>query len=491
MGMRWLFSVRGLAQLFGILFCLHWGCTMLAFPLYKGRLEGYAPVVLGLLVGGALCVPGVRQGLSRWLLAWPKTRFLLGLVVLALALRLAAILVFPVEPVNDHRYFHRYAVNLLDGKGYGGIPWPHLRHLDGNGGLRAFYPPGMTFLLAAWYQLTGAGAISGKVLNCLIGTGMVLLLYDIGRRLRGNLVGRWAGLTAAVLPTLVFYSASLGYEIVLGTLFCLVLEITLICQERVRWYHALALGLVLGFGTLVKPVCLLVPGLLLVWWLWLGLGWRSLAWTAVVLVVQAAVVAPWTVRNYYTFHQFVPVSTNGGYVLYSANNPESYGFHMPVEPLPGETDEVAMDRARSRAAVSWILAHPADFLRLAAMKTTITWGTASTIMSFLSCDRMTDREEQVCMATLNTAWTALLVVCFFATCRAPLWGERRFLLALLLLVYLAGLQLVFEAESRHHIPALAPLLLVAANGLAAPPRRLPLREATVQSHTELSSLQSC
>ena len=445
-------------------------------PLYKVRPAGYLPVVVGLAVGVVFCLPRVRGSIGRLLERPSAPAFLVSVAALALGLRLAAVFFFPLEPVNDQFFFHRYAVNLLAGKGYGNLAWPSLLHLSANGGgPKAFYPPGMTLLLTAWYWLTTTAPLSGKLLNTLIGVVQVLLIYDIARRTTGSLVARWAALLAAVLPTLVIWSASLGYEVVLGTLLCAIIDLALLTlsSQKRRWLPVAVLGLLLGFACLVKPIALLIPGMLLVWWLYMGAGWRAVGHTAAVVVLMALVVAPWTVRNYQVLGKFVLVSSNGGYMLYNANHPGATGIHLTAEPLPGEVDEVAMDHLRRRAAFQWMRENPDRVGMLALVKATLTWGTASTVMSFVSADRLPVWQESLFMALLNVAWTALLVVCVSATWTTGVWRQRSWYLALLLLAYLFGIHLLAEAETRHHITVLGPILLVAAYGLAHDDRPRP------------------
>jgi len=458
--------------LFGALFCLQWTIALLVFPIYKERLSGYLPIIVGLVVGLLFCSTRLTSSITRKITNVSPGVFLLGTTLMALSIRLIAVALFPIEPVNDHLFFHRYAVNILNGKGFGGLPWPGLPHLGYR--VYALYPPGMSFLLASWYWLTTASVVAGKIVNCLIGTGMVLLLYDIGRRILGNAAGRWAALIAAVLPTLVFYSASLGYEIVLATLLLSVIDFALVVlhlRGLWRWLVVAAIGVLLGVGCLVKPICLLVPFLLLAWWLLLGVGWRAWLFAATSFLFMFSVILPWTLRNERIFNRFVLISTNGGCVLYSANNPEATGVYMTVRPLPGEVDEVAMDRLRRQAGVRWIVGHPVQFLRLAFVKAVVTWGTSSTIMSFISCDRMAAWQENICMGLLNVGWTALLIVCIFSTATTPIWRQRKLYLAFAMLMYLFLIHLVAEAESRHYIPVLGTLILIAAYGISCKSRK--------------------
>lgn len=449
---------------FGILFLVAWAGALLAFPFVKGRPAGLSAVVVGLLLGGAICRQASISALNLWITRDPTKRFLVKIAGAAIVLRLAAICLFPVAPVNDHAFFHRYAIKLLAGDGYGGIQWPSMSHIDG-GRLKAFYPPGMTFLLAGCYSITGAYPVAGKILNSIIGVGLVLLIYDVGRRAIGPITGRWAATLAAVFPTLVFYSASLGYEVALATVLLAVVDLTLLARSQSRAWVFATIGALLGIAALIKPIALLVPILLSAYSLTIYGVTQTIRFSAITVVAMVAVVAPWTFRNYRTLGAFVPVSTNGGYVLYSVNSPSATGLSRKVAPPPGEVDEASMDRSRFRAARVWIIGNPIEFGRLALLKTTYTWGTTSTIISYLSCDRLPTWQENVYMAVLNTAWTMLFVLCVRGALSGGAWHERGLLLPIWLLAYVFALHLAFEAESRHHIPVIASLILVAACGL--------------------------
>ena len=65
----------------------------------------------------------------------------------------------------------------------------------------------------------------------------------------------------------------------------------------------------------------------------------------------ASVIAPWTIRNWFVLHSFVPISTNGGVVFYSGNgslNPREQGsaqYDLYVELYRDFDSEVERDRA--------------------------------------------------------------------------------------------------------------------------------------------------
>ena len=133
----------------------------------------------------------------------------------------------------------------------------------------------------------------------------------------------------------------------------------------------------LGAATLVQPALQLFPLVLALYWMFATRKfWRTSLGVAAVLIGMAAVVAPWTVRNYHVFGQFVLVSTNGGFGLYGANNPRangSYYEYWSEEPVM-QMEELAADREAKRLAVNWIKDYPLDFLVLAAKKNALFMG---------------------------------------------------------------------------------------------------------------------
>jgi len=448
---------------FGLLFCVVWAAAMVAFPIYKGLAAGYLPLAAGLGIGllavRSRAVARALVGLE--LLA--ARRYVCLLLAVALLLRLAAVFLVPPEPMMDDREFHRHAVGMLNGQGYG------------TPGYRAFFPPGMSLVLAAWYSVTTPAPLAGKVLHALVGCLVVWMTYTIARQALPEGPARAAGAIAAVVPTLVFYTATLGYETLLALILLAASHLTvrLARAPARRWPILAALGLLLGFGALVKPVCLLVPLVLGVACWALGTRIRLAAvWTTVVVVLVLLVVSPWTWRNYRVLGAFVLVSTNGGYTLHAANNPRATGLAVAADAVPGEYDEVSRDRLRFRAALSWIADNPVAWGRLAAAKVVYVWGTTSSIMSSVSADRLTPTSEALCKAGLNVAWAALFVLCLRASLQARPWSLPALVPLTLLLGYIFVVHLFYEAISRHHVPLVPFLAIIAAAGFGGPaPRR--------------------
>ena len=132
-------------------------------------------------------------------------------------------------------------------------------------------------------------------------------------------------------------------------------------------------GLFLGAATMVRPIVLVVPIVLFLYWLWVFPNRaRVLAQVGVILLVFAAIIVPWTIRNVISMHAFVLVSTNSGDDFCIGNHEGATGqfvFAGPCyEGFEDTTDrrELEIDGYREgiRRGFEFILKHPADELGL-------------------------------------------------------------------------------------------------------------------------------
>ena len=79
------------------------------------------------------------------------------------------------------------------------------------------FRPGMSFVLTGWYWLVGPSVVAGKLLQVLFSVLLVWQTWATARIYLPEGQARLAGWLVALMPTLVFYTATLGYEILIGT----------------------------------------------------------------------------------------------------------------------------------------------------------------------------------------------------------------------------------------------------------------------------------
>ena len=88
---------------------------------------------------------------------------------------------------------------------------------------------------------------------------------------------------------------------------------------------------------------------------------RPAATAAVSCAVMAALIAPWTLRNWHELHGFALISTNAGLNVYEGNHAGPVG---EADALPEATDamtEMERDRYAMREGLGYIRSHPVWF----------------------------------------------------------------------------------------------------------------------------------
>jgi len=286
---------------------------------------------------------------------WPAS---VGTLILALVLRLAWAAVVPVEPFSDCGVYDQLARNIAAGQGYAFEP----------GKPTAFWAVGTSAVLAVVYKVFGHdyGYWPVVVLNVLVGVATVWLTMMLSRHWFGALAGLATGLLMAIWPGQIQFTTLTAS----APLFNLCVVAALFVESRDRWspgVRAVLTGVALAAASYVRPVSLLLPAIL-IWCRLVGpeAGRRRplavLAEAAVVVVVMAALIAPWTIRNAKAFGRPVLISTNGGPNLWMGNNPNSTGGYMP---LPDEVEgmsEVDREEFLKSQAKEYILENPRAFV---------------------------------------------------------------------------------------------------------------------------------
>jgi 4-amino-4-deoxy-L-arabinose transferase-like glycosyltransferase len=254
----------------------------------------------------------------------PRSRFALGLsavVVVAFGLRLWYALAFAPGVVvgGDGKTYH-WLANLI-ASGHGFIrPWDYT--LDGVVKPTAEHPPLYPLLLAGVSKLGWTSWTAHRIASGLMGTGAVLVVGLIGRRVAGTAVGLAAAAMAAVYPLLVLSDGTLYSE----SLYVLTIALTLLAAYRFRdrpgaWRAAL-LGGAIGLAALTRGEALLLFPLLVLPVVW-PLRGSGLRHAAVALAAMVVVISPWLIRNWITFDRPV-LSNNVGGLIAGANCHATY-----------------------------------------------------------------------------------------------------------------------------------------------------------------------
>lgn len=327
----------------------------------------------------------------------------MAILALAVLLRLGVALylgdeVDAPELLQDQRSYHALGGRLVSGHGFSFAEnWYPFTQAEAPTSHWSFL---YSLLVAGVYAFTGAHPLAMRLVQAVLG-GLLLpwmvcrlakALFSDPRAENGQAtetIALVAALVAAVYPYFVLYSATLMTETLFISTLLWSLERGLALANRLRdrsstrslWQLSptsglslgLTLGLSLGLATLLRQSIL--PWVLVLFLYLLWLGWRTgrLRATVITLTVAGlilvAFIAPFTVRNYLVYDDFLLLNSNAGYAMYSAQHPmHGTSFReFDAAPLPEGMwgrPEPEMDRALMRQGIQFIVDDPGRYLLL-------------------------------------------------------------------------------------------------------------------------------
>jgi Dolichyl-phosphate-mannose-protein mannosyltransferase len=277
--------------------------------------------------------------------------------------------------IQDQVSYDALARSLLDGRGYSFTKnwYPFTPANTPTSHWSFLYP----LFLAAIYAVTGYHPLVARLLQGSVGGALLcFLVYKIGRRVVNEETGLVGAGLAAVYGYFIYYNVALMTETFFIVLVLLTLYLGIELKENPTLMRWIGLGFSLGLAGLLRQTALLFAPFLLLW-LFIELRGKGIRWWyfTIPVVVIFLLIAPWTIRNYVVYHQFLPLNSNAGYALYASNHPHLGTYwsndHIVVpvpEDLVGQ-NEAELNRALSRKGVEFILADPQRYLWLTLDKT--------------------------------------------------------------------------------------------------------------------------
>jgi hypothetical protein len=292
--------------------------------------------------------------------------------------------------LTDQRSYHALGARLVTGHGFSFAQnWYPFTLADAPTAHWSFL---YSLFVAGVYALSGPHPLAVRTMQAVFG-GLLLpwMVYRLARRLfpataRGGergVGGEILPLVAAVaaagygyfvlyattLMTETFYIAALLWSLEVG------LRVAHHLQEgeKVSLALGLQLGISLGLAALLRQSILPWVPVMYLYLLWLAWRGRRLLSALRVLapagVLLVLCIAPFTLRNYVVYGEFLLLNSNTGYAMYSAQHPMHGTRFREFEaaPLPEDLpwgNEALMDRALMRAAVGFVVEDPGRYLLL-------------------------------------------------------------------------------------------------------------------------------
>ena len=388
---------------------------------------------------------------------------------LAFALRAAWVVYSGFTPTiaDDAGRYDLLGRSLANGGGF----------INPNGTTTLFWPPGYPFLLSAVYKLYPERLLGNHevavalLVNAVLGAATVLLVYAIGRRAFNGRVGLLGALLFAFFPSLIFLSGVTLSETLFT--FLVLLGVALIVEAELRPNRLLLIpaGLVIGYAALTRGQAALLPLVAVPFW-WRAAGsWRpALARLVVVGGLAAAVVLPWTVRNYVESNSIVPISANAGVDFYIGHSADADGRGRKVDELvfkygdlPQPQADAKVDSEGFREGLKYAVGHPLREAELSARKLfylyyddreALRWTEAHDEMRFLS-----SRVRRVLSLGSDAYYLAALALAAAGVVGWLSWRHPVRLLLISLVAYWTLAHVAFFADPRFHAPIMPVLCL--------------------------------
>ncbi|REL31117.1 hypothetical protein [Thalassotalea euphylliae] len=390
----------------------------------------------------------------RWSFNYTVSPLLI--VVLGLAIKIAAFVLFPVNFVSDSATYVSLANQLISENSY--------QH----GNTYAYWPPGYPlFLYVSHLGIIPVSTSTIFIQNCLITLIASYVIFQLTHKYHSRRAAIVAISIFTFWPTGLLGALDAYKELPLMTL--LLLSVYLYTQKSGFKYHFIN-GLVLGFCALIQPGTILFVSVFVV------LNWfkklhftNQLSLFVCLLAGMLSAIAPWSYRNTQVFDQFVMISTNGGSNMYRANNEIATGGYIAKGAIDiSHLSELEQDKRGKELAIEWIKNNPVDFFYLSFIKMTKFLGDDSTgIYSILK------RSAQQPIGEIpyyglklgaNTFWLLLWLIIFF--CREKLYSliTSDHLIATLSLsfLYFFTVHSVFESNAKYHLPAIPMFFILVA-----------------------------
>ena len=312
------------------------------------------------------------------------------MVVISFVLRLAYMVIahtYRFKAIGDNFSFGfemgRIGRSLATGGGFGSP-------FNGYTGATAWEPPLYPLLIAAVFKLFGiysqASAFILLTINCIFSALTCIPIFLIAKRCFSERVAVWSAWTWALLPSIMYWSTRWVWETSLAALLmALLFWLTLVMAERDGLKPWLTFAVIWGIAALTNPSLLafLPASGLWIWYQRWKVGKRSLAGIVLASSVFLGCIAPWLIRNYRTFGQFVFLRSNFGAELRIGNGPGANGTWMEyLHPTQNVFEmeryrrmgEMAYVKERKREAIDFIRQDYGRFIGLSVKRFIYYWG---------------------------------------------------------------------------------------------------------------------
>lgn len=198
-----------------------------------------------------------------------------------------------------------------DGRYYDAIGWNFAQGFGLIDGGKPFIlkTPTYPLFLGLLYSVFGHSPILILIVQSILFSASCIILYYIARSVCDEKVSLLASIGLALYFPVAYYASGVLTEILSVFLTVLVVLFWMRYVQASRKVDLALCGILLGLDILCKPIMLLFPIVIALHVLWVKIKKTGLVKDLLVFfVVLSLTLAPWVVRNYLVFHEFILLS---------------------------------------------------------------------------------------------------------------------------------------------------------------------------------------
>lgn len=300
-----------------------------------------------------------------------QNKILLATIGLAFIISLTHSFYFKLESIVDARAYDKIAVNLSQGRGYledVGVPLSKDFAIARVG-------PGYEFFLAGAYKIFGHQYWPIWLAQAMFQALTVLIVYLTAREIFAKNWHPAIGLAAAALvagsPDLIVASSMLLTENLAVFLLVAALYFFFRFFNQGGRVNLILFPAFYFSAVLVRSQLSLMALIFLVFFIWRK-QWKQLA---VFVLVALVFFAPWIIRNYSIFDEFIPFNASLGYNLWVGNHPGASGEmaidYQPIIDYNETHSPFEVNREGIKQFELFVLQHPAEFVKITLKRISI------------------------------------------------------------------------------------------------------------------------
>ncbi|QIW21054.1 glycosyltransferase family 39 protein [Bacillus thuringiensis] len=431
----------------------------------------YTMIVTGVV---SLCTIGfyVLRKSSLYLEKLNEKKCFFVLVMICLAVKLMWVLTYKIQPLVDYATFY-YTAEALSKEFV----------IDNN--YIALFPHvfGYASFLSIFLKIFGASHMVAPIINVVLTTISMGLIYVISRKIGGVRTAITASVLWIVLPSQTIYNMFALSEPLYCTILLLIWAVMISVHEKIHnisikklLVYSILLAALLALMNMVRPIAA-VPIIALVIWLFIintkHIGNKKILLHKVVylgVIIIGYVIFSSAINQYITLRLGEEIASAPGYNIYVGFNQEHSGkWNMPDAELlfeynnkPGWTAEDAQQKMLEEAK-NRILSDNIDFMKLFSDKFFVFLSEDSAAVSY--AEPVLDNVVRYTVA--SNIFYYFLIVTSILGILIMIKNKTKSILFMICL-YTIGLtiaQLLVEVASRYHYSATIPMIILAAFGI--------------------------